>query len=131
MHVFETVMCGFLILFAIFLVIAVLMQHGKDHKLSGTIAGGAENFFGKGKGQKVDRMLSRLTTIVSIVFVVIVLIVFILQPEVVYTMTTAESAPGAYSPYYDSEVIYPAETSETTEEETPTTTDASSTTAAE
>ena len=48
MHVFETVMCGFLILFAIFLVIAVLVQHGKDHRLSGTSAGGAENFCGKG-----------------------------------------------------------------------------------
>ena len=36
-----------LILAAIFLVVAVLMQSGKSHNLSGTIAGGAETFFGK------------------------------------------------------------------------------------
>lgn len=128
MEVFTTVMCVFLILFAVFLVIAVLMQHGKDHGLSGTISGGAETFFGKSKGQKVDRLLSRMTTIVSIVFVVIVLVVFILQPEVVYTMTTAEAVPGAFSPYYDSEVVHPEETKEEEKEETPTGTDESQTT---
>ena len=31
-----------LIVFAVFLIIAVLMQQGKSHNLSGTIAGGAE-----------------------------------------------------------------------------------------
>ena len=33
-----------LIVFAVFLIIAVLMQQGKSHNLSGTIAGGAETF---------------------------------------------------------------------------------------
>ena len=55
---------------AVFLIVAVLMQHGKDHGLSGTIAGGAETFFGKDKGTRIDRMLGRLTTIVGIIFVV-------------------------------------------------------------
>ena len=64
-----------------FLIVAVLMQHGKDHGLSGTIAGGAETFFGKDKGTRIDRMLGRLTTIVGIIFVVIVIVVYVVQPD--------------------------------------------------
>ena len=57
-----------LIISAVFLVVAVLMQHGKDHNLSGTIAGGAETFFGKSKASTWDKRLSKLTTVVAIVF---------------------------------------------------------------
>ena len=57
---------------AVFLVFAVLMQSGKDKRLSGSIAGGAETFFGKSKGNTWDKVLSRLTTVFSIVFGVLV-----------------------------------------------------------
>ncbi|MBR2461480.1 MAG: preprotein translocase subunit SecG [Clostridia bacterium] len=70
-----------LILAATFLIVAVLMQSGKSHKLSGTIAGGAETFFGKQKGKAMDVLFSKLTTIVSIVFVVIVVLVYVLQDK--------------------------------------------------
>ena len=66
---------------AIFLIVAVLMQSGKSHKLSGTIAGGAETFFGKTKGKSIDKLFSKLTTIVSVVFVVLVIVVFIFQDK--------------------------------------------------
>ncbi len=66
-----------LLVAALFLVVAVLLQHGKDHNLSGTIAGAGESFFGKSKGSTVDRKLSVLTTVVSIVFVVLVLVVYL------------------------------------------------------
>ena len=75
------VFMGALLLMGVFLIIAVLMQHGKDHGLSGTIAGGAETFFGKDKGTRIDRMLGRLTTIVGIIFVVIVIVVYVVQPD--------------------------------------------------
>ena len=68
-----------LIIAALFLVVAVLMQHGKSHNLSGTIAGGAETFFGKTKGSTLDRKLSKLTTIVAIIFCVLVLISYLIQ----------------------------------------------------
>lgn len=68
-----------LIIAAIFLIVAVLMQHGKDHNLSGTIAGGAETFFGKTKGSTLDKKLSKLTTIVAVVFCVLVLVSYLLQ----------------------------------------------------
>ena len=71
-----------LILAAIFLVVAVLMQSGKSHNLSGTIAGGAETFFGKSKATTIDKKLSKLTTIVAIVFVVLVLVSYFMQDTV-------------------------------------------------
>lgn len=74
-----------LIIAAIFLVVAVLMQNGKDHNLSGTIAGGAETFFGKTKGSTLDKKLSKLTTIVAIVFCVLVLVSYLMQDTTDYS----------------------------------------------
>ncbi|MCQ2385297.1 MAG: preprotein translocase subunit SecG [Clostridia bacterium] len=70
-----------LIVLGVFLILAVLMQHGKSHGLSGTIAGGAETFFGKENGSKIDRILARATTVISIAFVVLALVVFLVQPK--------------------------------------------------
>lgn len=77
----EIVLGIILLVAAVFLTVAVLMQSGKSYNLSGAIAGGAETFFGKTKGKAIDKVLSKITTIVSIVFVVIVLIVYIIQPD--------------------------------------------------
>lgn len=52
------------------LIIVVLLQSGKSAGLSGSIAGGAESFFGKNKGRTIDSLLSKWTTIVAIGFVV-------------------------------------------------------------
>lgn len=68
-----------LIVASLFLIVAVLMQHGKAHNLSGTIAGGAETFFGKSKGQTLDKKLSKLTTVIAVIFVIIVLAVYLMQ----------------------------------------------------
>ena len=98
-----------LIIAAVFLVVAVLMQSGKSHNLSGTIAGGAETFFGKAKGSTIDKKLAKLTTIVAIVFVVVVLVSYLMQDTVdlskagqtiipadaVVSDTTAETEPAA------------------------------------
>ena len=73
-----------LIISAIVLVVAVLMQHGKDHNLSGTIAGGAETFFGKYKASTLDKKLSKLTTIVAIVFTLLVLVSYLMQDTTNY-----------------------------------------------
>lgn len=70
-----------LLIFGVFLVIAVLMQHGKSYGLSGTISGGAETFLGKEKGSRLDKVLAKMTTVVGIIFVVLVLGVFVLQKD--------------------------------------------------
>ena len=68
-----------LLVFAVFLIVAVLMQQGKSHNLSGTIAGGAETFFGKSKAQTINKKLSVLTTVVALVFVLLVSTVYVMQ----------------------------------------------------
>lgn len=79
----EIVLGIILLVAALFLVGAILMQNGKSHRLSGAIAGGAETFFGKTKGATIDKTLNTLTTIVAIVFVVIVVIMYIVQPDTI------------------------------------------------
>ena len=70
-----------LIVMAVFLVIAVLMQSSKDHRLGSSIAGGAETFFGKAKGKSMDALFNKLTTIIAIIFVILVIILYVVQPE--------------------------------------------------
>lgn len=65
-----------LLVFAIALVVLVLFQSGKDKRLSGTIAGGAETFFGKSKAADNEKKLTIATTILSIVFAIIVLVMY-------------------------------------------------------
>jgi preprotein translocase subunit SecG len=65
--------------FAVFLTLAVLLQHGKSHHLSGTIAGGAETFFGKEKGKTIDKILSVITSVVAAVFVIGIIVLYVLQ----------------------------------------------------
>ena len=79
MNTLELVLSIVLLVLGVVLTVAVLLQHGKSYGLSGTIAGGAETFFGKDKGGALDKILSRVTTIVGIVFVVVVLFLFMTQ----------------------------------------------------
>ena len=66
-----------LLVMSIFLIAAVLMQSGKSKRLSGSIAGGAETFFGKAKSRTIDAVLSKVTTVVAILFVLAVIIVYV------------------------------------------------------
>ena len=100
-----------LLVAALFLIVAVLMQSGKSRKLSGAIAGGAETFFGKEKGKAIDKKLSKLTAIVAVVFVVLTLVAFLIQDQTNYdawldilnqttpvTTTPAETTPAETTP---------------------------------
>ena len=79
MSTIEIVLGIILIVMAVFLIVAVLMQSGKDKGISGTIAGGAETFFGKSKAKTMDKKLSILTAVVAVIFVVVVLAVYVMQ----------------------------------------------------
>ncbi len=65
------------IVLSLVLIVAVLMQSGKDTRLSGTIAGGAETFFGKTKANDWDRVLSKVTIVVSVVFALVVIAMYL------------------------------------------------------
>ena len=58
------------ILIAFGLVATVLFQSSKSQGLSGSIAGGAETFFGKNKGKTMDGVLAKLTVVLAILFVI-------------------------------------------------------------
>lgn len=58
------------ILVCVAMIIIVLLQSGKQAGLSGSIAGGAETFFGKNKGRTLDAKLSKFTTVAAIVFLI-------------------------------------------------------------
>ncbi|MBQ7821079.1 MAG: preprotein translocase subunit SecG [Clostridia bacterium] len=81
MTVVMYVLGGVLLLAALFLIVAVLMQNSKSHKLSGTIAGGAETFFGKSKGADVNKKLNTATIVVAVIFVVLVIVMYVIQPN--------------------------------------------------
>lgn len=71
-----------LIAAAIFLIVAVLLQSGKDKGLSGAIGGSSsETYYGKNKGNTKDQILNKLTTVVAIVFAVLVLLSFVIQDD--------------------------------------------------
>lgn len=107
---------GVLILIgALFLVIAVLMQNGKSHGLSGAIAGGAETFFGKQKGATIEKRLSKMTTIVAIIFVLIVLASYVIQDQTDYDALYEE-----YLNAMTADVTTDDETENETEEKTET-----------
>ena len=77
------IILGIVTLFiAVVVVCLVLLQSGKDKRLSGTIAGAAETFFAKGKSKTRDKILSRVTTILSFVFVVLVVVLYILASNI-------------------------------------------------
>ena len=66
----NAILSGIQIILSIVLIAVVLFQSGKQAGLSGSIAGGAETFFGKNKARTLDGMLSRVTTIVAILFII-------------------------------------------------------------
>ena len=70
MSVIGYIVNGFHILFAVSIIVIVLLQSGKSAGLSGSIAGGAETFFGKNKGRTIDAILSRYTSFAAIAFLV-------------------------------------------------------------
>lgn len=76
MDVVLTIVLGIILLvLAVALSILVMLQNGKDKKLSGVIAGGSDSFYGKTKGKDGSKILSLATSVVAIVFVVFVFVV--------------------------------------------------------
>lgn len=58
------------IIVSLVLVVIVLLQEGKSAGLSGSIAGGAETFFGKNKGRSMDSILKKITAVAAVIFLI-------------------------------------------------------------
>ena len=66
-----------ILVMAVFLIIAVLLQSGKEQSLSGAISGSAETFFSKSKARTWDKILSKLTLIIAVIFSILVIVMYI------------------------------------------------------
>lgn len=74
----DFILGGALIVLAIVISVLVMLQKSKDKQLSGTIAGGMDNFLGGAKGEKNDKILSTLTAIFSVIFAILVIVMYII-----------------------------------------------------
>ena len=70
MTALKFIIIGFQIVLALILIAVVLLQSGSQRGLSGSIAGGAETFFGKNKGRSLDAKLKKWTSVVAVLFLV-------------------------------------------------------------
>lgn len=59
------------VIIALGVIATILLQSGRSAGLSGTIAGGAETFFGKKKG--LDELLSKMTAGLAAAFLIVTL----------------------------------------------------------
>ena len=77
MNAFKIILVVIDVLAAIGLVGLVLFQQGQDRGL-GSIAGGAETFFGKSKGRSIDALLKKLTTVLAVVFLILTITLYLM-----------------------------------------------------
>lgn len=81
MEIFELIMLIVLLVSALFIIIAVILQKSNEDGLSGAISGSSDTFYGRDKSSHTDRALFKWTLISSIVFVLSVVVVFVIQPD--------------------------------------------------
>ncbi len=81
MEILEGILLIVLLVSAVFIIVAVMLQKGNDEGLSGTISGGADTFYGKDKASHADRTIFICTLVAAIVFALAVLAVYVIQPD--------------------------------------------------
>lgn len=69
----ETVLMVLLAIASIVLITSVLLQSGNSDGMSGSIAGGAEQLFGKKKSRGYEAILNKITVVAAVLFILIAL----------------------------------------------------------
>lgn len=64
---------------SVVLIASILLQSGNSAGLSGSIAGGAEQIFGKKKARGYDALLEKITTVCAVLFILISIILVVLD----------------------------------------------------
>ena len=67
----KTALMVLLAIASIILILSVLLQSSNSDGLSGSIAGGAEQLFGKKKGRGYEAILSKITIVCAVLFIVL------------------------------------------------------------
>ena len=77
MSVIEIVLGIVLIAMSLGIALLVMLQPGKDKRLSGAISGGAsDTFFGKSKAHRREKKLEKATVIVAAVFFIAIVALY-------------------------------------------------------
>lgn len=105
------------ILIAFSLMVTVLFQSGKSQGLSGSIAGGAETFFGKNKGKTMDGVLAKITVVLAILFVITSVSLSLIAKKMDSNVAGEEIVTEAPELIIDEDAVV-EETAEATEEVT-------------
>ena len=66
-------------LVCITLIVSVLLQPGKSAGLSGSIAGGAEQLFGKQRSKGYEALFAKVTTASAILFMILSIVLVIVK----------------------------------------------------
>ena len=74
-----TLMMIVLAVASIVLIASILLQSGNSAGMSGSIAGGAEQLFGKKKSQGYEAMLAKMTSVGAVVFIIAALILVAIE----------------------------------------------------
>ncbi|MGN0672906.1 MAG: preprotein translocase subunit SecG [Anaerovoracaceae bacterium] len=69
----HTALMVLLLISSIILIVSILLQSSNSDGLSGSIAGGAEQLFGKKKSKGYDAILSKITTVSAVIYIVVAL----------------------------------------------------------
>ena len=64
---------------SIILIASVLLQSGNSSGLSGSIAGGAEQLFGKKKSKGYEAILAKVTSVAAVLFVVLAVVLVMME----------------------------------------------------
>ena len=91
-----------LLVSAVFIVIAVVMQESNEGGLSGTISGKSDTYYGKDKSTHKNRMLYKWTLIFAVLFALAVFFVYAMQPDVVSVKGDPEAWKSYVSENYSS-----------------------------
>lgn len=59
---------------SVLVILSVLLQEGNSDGMSGSIAGGAEQLFGKKRGRGYQGILNKITIVTSVIFIVLSLV---------------------------------------------------------
>jgi len=71
----HTALMIILLVISVILTVSILLQESKSDGLSGSIAGGAEQLFGKKRSSGYDAILNRITVVFAIAFFVVSLLI--------------------------------------------------------
>ena len=73
MNAIEIILIVLEVLASIALIVTVLLQSGKEAGLSGAIAGNNDSYMGKGKGNRLDKVLAASTKWIALAWLALTL----------------------------------------------------------